>query len=67
MHPGAVPEQGMEHLVVRPARGQMSGFAIEGKRPIDAQRLAAAFNDASFNPNVGAGGGANWQRLSPTR
>ena len=24
-------------------------------------------HDASFNPNVGAGGGANWQRMLPTR
>ncbi|HVF64107.1 MAG TPA: hypothetical protein VNE58_08940 [Casimicrobiaceae bacterium] len=24
-------------------------------------------NDASFNPNVGAGGGVNWQRMEPAR
>ena len=33
----------------------------------DGQGNYRASNDASFNPNVGAGGGANWQRLSPTR
>ena len=46
--PNATIEQAMEHLVVRPARGQMPGFAIEGKRPIDAQRLAAAFKQTGL-------------------
>ena len=42
--PNAPIEQAMEHLVVKPARGQLPGYAITGKRPVDAQRLAAAFN-----------------------
>ena len=29
----------------------------------DGQGNYRASNDASFNPNVGAGGGANWQRM----
>ena len=33
----------------------------------DGQGNYRASNDASFNPNVGAGGGANWQRMEPAR
>ncbi len=42
--PQATMEQALEHLVVRPARAQMPGFAIVGKRPVNAQRMAQAFN-----------------------
>jgi hypothetical protein len=42
--PNATIEQALEQLIVRPARGQMPGFAIVGKRPVDAQRMAQAFN-----------------------
>ena len=33
----------------------------------DGQGNYRASNDASFNPNVGAGGGATWQRMGPAR
>ena len=34
----------MQHLVVSPARGQMPGFQITAKRPVDVARLGQAFN-----------------------
>ena len=33
----------------------------------DGQGNYRASNDASFNPNVGAGGGATWQKMEPGR
>ena len=33
----------------------------------DSQGNYRASNDAGFNPNVGAGGGANWQRMETAR
>lgn len=33
----------------------------------DGQGNYRASNDSSFNPNVGAGGGASWQRMESTR
>jgi hypothetical protein len=33
----------------------------------DGQGNYRASNDASFNPNIGAGGGPNWQRMEPAR
>lgn len=42
--PNATIDQALEHLVVRPARAQLPGFAIASKRPINAQRMAQAFN-----------------------
>lgn len=42
--PNATIDQAMEHLIVKPARGQMPGFAIVGRRPVDTARLAKAFN-----------------------
>jgi hypothetical protein len=41
--PNATIDQAMEHLVARPARGKLPGFAIVGRRPVDAQRVANAF------------------------
>lgn len=41
--PNATIDQVMQHLVVQPLRGQMPGFQIVGKRPVDAARLARAF------------------------
>jgi len=37
-------DQAMQRLVVQPARGNLPGFQITSKRPIDPARLAAAFN-----------------------
>ena len=37
-------EQAMQRLVVQPARGNMPGFQITSKRPVDPARMAAAFN-----------------------
>ena len=42
--PNASIEQAMQHLVVLPARGQMPGFQITAKRPVDVARLGQAFN-----------------------
>jgi hypothetical protein len=33
----------------------------------DGQGNYRASNDAGFNPNIGAGGGPNWQRMEPAR
>ena len=33
----------------------------------DGQGNYRASNDAGFNPNIGAGGGPNWQRMAPAR
>ena len=41
--PNATIDQVLQHLVVQPMRGQMPGFQIVGKRPVDAARLAQAF------------------------
>jgi len=41
--PNATIEQVLQHMVVQPLRGQMPGFQIVGKRPVDAARLAQAF------------------------
>ena len=38
----------MQHLVVLPARGKMPGFQITAKRPVDAARLAQAFNKVNW-------------------
>jgi hypothetical protein len=42
--PNASIEQAMQHLIVLPARGQMPGFQITAKRPVDVARLGQAFN-----------------------
>ncbi len=42
--PNATIDQAMEHLIVKPTRGQMPGFAIVSRRPVDPARLAKAFN-----------------------
>ena len=33
----------------------------------DGQGNYRASNDSTFNPNIGAGGGPNWQRMEPAR
>jgi hypothetical protein len=47
--PNATIEQAMEHLVVRPARAKLPGFAITGRRPVDARRMAAAFGSPELH------------------
>jgi hypothetical protein len=42
--PNASIEQAMQHLIVLPARGQMPGYHIPAKRPVDVARLGQAFN-----------------------
>lgn len=42
--PNAPIDQAMQHLSVLPARGRMPGFQIVNRRPVDAARLAQAFN-----------------------
>ncbi len=42
--PNAGIEQAMQRLVVQPARGNVPGFQITSRRPIDPARLATAFN-----------------------
>lgn len=42
--PNATIDQALEQLVMRPARGRTPGLQIVGKQPVDAARLARAFN-----------------------
>lgn len=42
--PNAGIEPAMQRLVVEAARGKMPGFQITSRRPVDAARMASAFN-----------------------
>ncbi len=44
--PNATLAQAMQELVVKPARGQLPGFAVVGAKPVDAQRMAQAFGES---------------------